>query len=283
MKAKVLALRSFPLAIAALLFAAFAVLLTPLKASAAATAAVPSPFTYEFRTAGTLHESGSLGDSSSPYFWLNSGGKLVLESGIAKTVHGELPATDLWYRLYSAANALDTDGGAHPQNLFRLLTRSEWKDATMSVAFRVDDVILSDTPNRDGYSGILLMARYADSQNLYYAGIRQDGQAVIKRKKNGSYETLATDQVFGQAGEYDKDSNPNLIPEGRWMRLKVETMDRKDGSVEVMLYLDRENDRTYEKILSVRDSKSPLRAEGHAGIRTDYMDVSFDDLRIEAL
>jgi hypothetical protein len=286
MKAKTIALvRRAPLLplAAFLLLAALSVLLIPANASAASAATVTSPFTFSFSSSGTLYEAGSMGQSSSPYFWLNSGGKFILGSGVASTIHGSLSLSDLWYGLYAAANPLDTDGGLHPQNLFRLLTRSTWRDADTSVAFKIDDMIMSDTPNRDGYSGVLLMARYADSANLYYAGVRQDGQAIIKKKKNGTYTTLASKQVFGTAGEYDRDDNPNLIPEGDWMRLKVRTANMSDGSVMISLYLDEENDGTFVKLLSVNDSSSPLTSAGYSGIRTDYMDVSFDNLRIEKL
>ncbi|HYD93439.1 MAG TPA: hypothetical protein VEB18_03245 [Candidatus Paceibacterota bacterium] len=255
--------------------------LSPLSSVYAAEALpVGSIFSYSFSTNGTLHETGSMDESSSPYFWLNSGGKFVLQDGTGSTVAGSLPLTDLWHRLYAAANPLDTDDGAHPQNLFRLLTRSTWRNVEQKLSFRIDAVHTTDTPNRDGYSGILLFSRYTDNNNLYYAGIRHDGSAVIKKKYNGTYYTLASAQVFGNASEYDRDTNPNLIPEDRWMRIKVRTVNQSDGSVTVDLYLDRENDGSYAKILSATDTGTQgkaLRSSGSIGIRTDYMDVRFDN------
>lgn len=252
-------------------------------AHAAATAAVSSPFTYSFSVAGSLAETGSMQQSSSPYFWLNSGGRLVLKDGTGRTVSGELPSTDPWRLAYSLANALDTDDGYHPQNLFRLLTRSSWRNVETKLSFRINETNLSTTPNRDGYSGILLFSRYTDGNNLYYAGIRQDGGAVIKKKRNGSYSTLASAQVFGTAGSYDRDSNPNLIPQHAWMRLKLRTQNMSDGSVTIDLYLDRENDGSYVKILSATDRTEALRESGHIGVRTDYMDVEFDNLVVTRL
>jgi hypothetical protein len=154
---------------------------------------------------------------------------------------------------------------------------------SQEVKFNIQKLNKTDTPNRDGYSGILLMSRYKDGNNLYYSGIRQDGDAVIKKKKNGTYTTLAQKATKFKTSSYNKTTNPNLIPERKWMRLKETTVTLADGSVRIDLYLDDNNDGTYEKILSATDTSNTVSGSGYTGIRTDYMDMHFEDYRVTKL
>ena len=80
-----------------LLLSAMVLLWLPNKVSAAS-------FFYPFNTPGTLLEAGSMGESASPYFWLNSGGKFVLRDSVGGTIHGALPLSDPWRILYAASN-----------------------------------------------------------------------------------------------------------------------------------------------------------------------------------
>ena len=254
------------------------------RAEAAEARAVTSPFLYTFNADGILHETGSMSESSSPYFWLNSGGKMLFKNGLGSTIMGALPTSDRWAKLYKSSSSVDTDQGKYPQNLFRLLTRSKWGNASEEIKFKIDSINETNTPNRDGYSGILLMSRYLDGNNLYYAGIRMDGEAVIKKKINGTYFTLASKKgIF--PGTYNKSSNPNLIPEDTWMRLKSDTRTQSDGSVTITLSLDRGNG-VYETILTTKDTKATgggtLTKDGYMGVRTDYMDIMFDNYRIQS-
>ena len=254
------------------------------KAKASQAASVSGDFRYSFNSPGTLLETGSMGESSSPYFWVNSGAKLVIgKEGSGGTVSGKLPISDPFRVLYSSNNALDTESGYHPQNIFRLLTRSIWGDLEQELTFRITNQNLADSPNREGHNGILLMSRYSDQYNLYYAGIRNDGEAIIKKKVNGSYYTLASVQIFGVKGQYDRTTTPSLLPKMKWMRMKVQVTDQKDGSVKIRLLLDRENDGSFVSILSAVDQGvggEPLHKAGYAGIRTDFMDVEFDNYRV---
>ncbi len=244
---------------------------------------VPSDFRFNFNTPGVLIEAGSMDTSSSPYFWVNSGAKLILNAqGAGSTVIGNLPTSDPFRILYAANNPEDTDNGYHPQNIFRLLTRSTWQNSGQEVTFRIKAQNLSNSSNRQGHNGVLLMSRYANSANLYYAGIRNDGQAIIKKKINGAYYTLAGAQIFGTASQYNRSSNPSLLPLNTWMRLKTEVTNQADGSVKINLFLDRENTGHYTSILSTTDNNvggTALRAAGYGGIRTDFMDVEFENYR----
>lgn len=250
---------------------------------------VSSPFLYTFGSDGTLNEAGSLDTSSSPYFWLNSGGMLTISDGVGKTVHGALPRGSFWQTLYARTSSVDTGGGYYPQNLFRFITRSAWKNLSEEVKFKITKLNETDTTNRGGYSGILMLSRYKDSDNLYYAGIRQDGTAVIKKKLNGKYYTIAQAAIPGYTpSDYDRETNPNLLPTGKWMRLKTETVTNANGSVQISVYLDENNDGTYAKILTGTDSagkfgSAVIDTAASAGIRADYFDMQFDDYLIKTI
>src|SRR3989344_723617 len=70
---------------------------------------------YTFNSSGTLDEAGSITESWSPYWWLNSGGQFFLSNGLGKTVQGELSSVSPWRIHYASANPTDTDNGYHPQ------------------------------------------------------------------------------------------------------------------------------------------------------------------------
>ena len=153
--------------------------------------------------------------------------------------------------------------------------------------FKIQHTNLTDIPNRDGYSGVLLFSRYQDSDDLYYAGIRQDGTSVIKKKIGGVYYTLDEETVF--PGTYDKVTNPTLIPQKQWMRLRLTTVDQPDGSVALNLYLDKSNTGDYQLVAHAIDAKGKyggtdvVRGPAYMGIRTDYEDVFFNDYKITEL
>ena len=243
--------------------------------------AVSSPFVYSFSQNGILYEAGSDAETSSPYFWLNSGAKLIIENGAGRTIQGNLLSGEKWRLIYYNSNPLDTDNGYHPQNIFRLLTRQKWKNVSQEVDFKIIKDQLSNSPNRQGYNGILLMSRYLDGNNLYYAGLRTDGQAVIKKKQNGVYYTLALQKVLD--GTYNRETNPNLIPKEKWMGLRSEIYSYK-GEVYINLYLDKNNDGTYILLTQAHDYKksqgTPIDKSGYTGIRADFMDVEFDNYKL---
>jgi hypothetical protein len=247
---------------------------------------LPSPFLFTFNSAGTLQEAGSALESTSPYFWLNSGGKLVINGANGTTIEGDLPVGDKWHTLYATSNPLDTDNGLHPQNLFRLVTKSSWENTSASADFKIDKDNLSTSPNRNASNGLLLMSRYAsDGQTLYYAGIRVDGTAVIKKKYHGVYYTMAQKQIF--PGTYNASTSPNLLPHGEWISLKSDTVTNADGSVTVTLSMKRAGETAWTKLLTSTDTGTnfggtpPITGLSLAGIRTDFMDVEFDNYRLQ--
>ncbi len=254
--------------------------------SSSDASAQTTPWRYTFNSPGVLLEAGSMADSTSPYFWVNSGGKFIIKDGLGMTNQGALSTLDPARQIYSVMNPLDTGNGYYAQNTLRLITKASWGSVDETVKFRITKTNLTDTPNRDGYSGIFLFGRYKDQHNLYYVGLRHDGQAVIKKKIGGTYHTLGEKQVFGAQSAYDRMSNPNLMPENTWMGLRARFENLANGSVRITLYLDKVDTGSYAQVLSVTDAGTggaPFTATGKAGIRTDYMDVQFDDFELRNL
>lgn len=246
----------------------------------ATAATVPSPFRYKFDSAGVLPEAGNMSQSWSPYWWLSSGARLHLAEGIGATVNGRLPANDYWRLYYASTNPVDTDSGYRPQNLFRLITRSRWKNARQQVYFRIRRDNLSASANRNASNGLLLMSRYLDDNNLYYTGIRVDGAAVIKKKIRGVYHTIASAPFFPGAG-YHRDTNPSLLPKDVWIGLRSELTNHADGTVRIVLYVDS-GPGGWSLVFDVLDNGvayggSALTAAGYEGFRTDFMDVEFEN------
>jgi hypothetical protein len=255
-------------------------------ANAMAAASVGSPFSYFFSVDGSVSETGASSDSPSPYWWVNSGGQMVLEDGRGKTLQGSLPLGSYWRTIYNAANPVDTDLGLHPQNIFRLVGRSLWNNFTQEGYFKIRTHNLSASPNRNQSNGLLFFNRYKDAFNLYYAGIRVDGTAVIKKKVGGVYYTMAQKAIF--PGTYNVLTSPNLLPKNTWLGLKTKVQTNTNGSVSINLYLDKGWTGDWSLILSATDSgnfggTAPITGSGYGGIRTDFMDVEFDQYRMTAL
>lgn len=242
-------------------------------------------FTYLFDSVGTLNEAGSMTVSTSPYWWVNSGAQLVLSAGTGKTIQGSLPENDKWRKLYATANPTDTDNGYHPQNIFRLITKGMWHNYTQQSYFKINNYILSDSPNRSESNGLLLFNRYVDSQNLYYTGVRVDGTAVIKKKKGSTYYTLAQQKIF--PGTYNRATSPNLIPTKKWIGVRSEVSTTSDHKVSIKVYTDVGKTGVWKLVASAIDdglkSNGIIDNRASAGIRTDFMDVEFNDYRIEEI
>jgi hypothetical protein len=258
--------------------------LPAVTAIAAQAAAVTSPFFYSFDANGHLQEASSMSLSSSPYWWLNSGGYFYT-GGIGETVHNSLPANDYWRLLYASTNPLDTDNGYRPQNIFRLVTRSKWGNARQQVYFRICKDNLSASPNRAASNGVLLFNRYKDGNNLYYTGVRVDGYAVIKKKIAGKYYTIATKKIF-PGGIWSRTSNPSLLPKNVWMGLTSEILNNANGSVRIRFHVNQGNGvwaLVFDSVDDGRYGGAPFTQAGYAGLRTDFMDVDFDHYLLKNL
>jgi hypothetical protein len=233
-----------------------------------------------------IQEAGNIKESSDPHWWINSGGQFIVQNGVAKTIQSDLASDSEWYKRYQQDNPVDTDNGTHPQNIFRLVQRQTWHNLTQSAYFRINHDNLSSSPNRNESNGLFLMNRYVDGQTLYYTGIRVDGAAVVKKKVNGTYVTLAYKPVFSGSA-YNHDTNPNAIPHGSWIGLKAVVNDVTNGTVGIKLYYTAGQSDNWQLLIDVTDTGKTggaiISAAGNAGIRTDFMDVDFSDYRISEL
>jgi hypothetical protein len=252
------------------------------------TAEIGASFDYHFNSQGVLKETGLLGESTSPYWWVNSGGALLIDGETGSTMTGTAPLANLWRVLYAASNPIDTDNGTHPQNIFRLVTRSSWRNVQQEAMFYILQDNLSASPNRNASNGLLLMNRYADAgQTLYYAGIRVDGTAVIKKKYKGAYYTMAQKALFPGTYSGSRD-NKNLIPHNEWIGLRSEVVTNSNGGVTIDFYMKRAGETSWTKLLEATDNGQygktpPITAGGYAGIRTDFMDVKFEEYKLNTI
>ncbi len=220
-----------------------------------------------------LQETDKPSNSLSYLWWLNSGGRVKGVDGICSTIQGSLQANDPWRLLYAKNNPLDTDDGYHPQNLLRLVRTVLYKNVYQELDFKIIKDNLSSSPNRNASNGVLFFMRYHDDDNLYYAGLRVDGTAVIKKKLAGKYTTLGQVKVF--PGVYSRDGNANLMPHGQWIGMRNEIINLSDGSVLIRLYMDQTQSGVWQRVLSVLDKYTPITTAGYGGIRGDFMDLSF--------
>ena len=252
---------------------------------ASMASAVKSPFEYNFNVDGTLEEAGTIYESTNPYWWLDSGGMMIIHSGIGSTAQGSLPAENKWRMLYASSNPVDTDNGVRPQNIFRLLTRSYWHNFRQEMYFRVNAHNISQSPNRDESNGLLLISRYQNQNNLYYAGVRVDGHVIIKKKKGGEYHTLYEEPIF--PGIYSREENHNFIPKDIWIGVRTDIISLSQSHVKIRLFTDIGETGTWKLVADADDYGtvygSVINERGLAGVRTDFMDVSFKKYRIEEL
>ncbi|MCF6202884.1 MAG: hypothetical protein L3J59_04320 [Methylococcaceae bacterium] len=218
-------------------------------------------------------------------WWLNSGGYLYQTKNGASTVQGKLSNNDRFRLLYAKSNPLDTDNGYRPQNLLRLVTNSKFKNFTQQVFFNIKKINLSDSPNRNQSNGVLLFHRYQNGDNLYYIGIRVDGYAVVKKKLHGKYYTLKSTSVY--SGNYNRDTLPNLLPINHRIGIKTKVSTNAKGYVDIIMYLnDSQLGPGWTQILQIEDTGADaglILKKGHAGIRSDFMDVFFDDYQVSEI
>jgi hypothetical protein len=226
-----------------------------------------------------LTEKNRANRHAAPNWWLNSGGYLYQTKNGASTVQGKLSNNDRFRLLYAKSNPVDTDNGYRPQNLLRLVTAAKFKNFTQQVYFNIKQINQSDSPNRNQSNGVLLFHRYLDGDNLYYVGIRVDGYAVVKKKLYGKYYTLKSTSVY--SGNYNRDTLPNLLPTNQRIGIKTVISTNAKGIVDITMYLnDRQLGLGWTQILQVEDTGADaglILKKGYAGIRSDFMDVVFDN------
>ena len=135
----------------------------------------------------SVEEAGSINSSSNQNWWVSSGAYFNSTNGEGKTLQGSLSSLNPWRVAYKLSNSIDTGDGYYPQNIFRLISKSQIQNFQIESYFKIVKDNLTNSPNRNQSNGLLFMTRYTDANNLYYIGIRVDGTAIIKKKKNGIY------------------------------------------------------------------------------------------------
>lgn len=238
-------------------------------------------------TSQTLEESSSMKKSKNPDWWLSSGALMKNEKGEFSTNIGNLSENNPWRKLYAKNNPKDTNNGYQPQNIFRLVTKCRYENISQEVYFKISATNLSQSENRTNSNGIFLFNRYSDSDNLYYAGIRVDGNAIIKKKMEGKYYTMGEKAIFKNGKKYDRLSNPNLIPQNKWIGIKSE-IENQGKNVVVKIFIDEEGLGNWKLALEKKDNgekygNSPFTHKGHSGIRGDFMDLVFRNYSIKEI
>ncbi len=243
------------------------------------------PQTMEFRESFTqkrvIEEAPRMSASSDTDWWVNSGGQLIIDKGVGKTMQGDAVAGSRWYEAYKKTTPVDTDNGLHPQNIFRLVLKSRWLDYSQSVYAKITSDNISTSPSRDDSNGLFLFNRYRDGDNVYYTGLRVDGAVVIKKKYKGAYYTMAYRKILALP-KYNRADNPSLLTKNAWIGIKstVKNIDSQHTLLE--FYTDIGQTGQWSLGTSVIDDNKSfggptLSEPGYAGIRTDFMDVQFKD------
>lgn len=234
----------------------------------------------------SLEEAESMNASSDVCWWVDSGALFSVHNGIGQTHMGPIYHGSRWRQLYALSDPIDTENGSYPQNIFRLINKVPRQDFYGEFYFNIKSYQTSKSPERNGSNGVLFLGRYVNADNLYYAGVRVDGTAVIKRKLNGLYETLGT-VTLDNGTDYDRTKNPNVLPMGEWIGLSMNIKNETDARVMIQLGIYRHN--TWQTVLTVIDDPSRLpngvmlTHAGNIGIRTDFMDVEFKNYKITTL
>lgn len=242
-------------------------------------------FSESFADTYVLLEAGNIKENPYKDWWLSSGGYLFSLDGTGGTILGELPESDEFRLLYEESNPSDSDNGYHPQNIFRFVKLDWWENYSQVVYYKIVGENFNDSQYRNASNGLLLFNRYQDAANLYYTGIRVDGRVVVKKKQYNQYTDLGVSKIF--EGTYDREHNQNLLPTDTWLGLKTVVKTNPDDTVSISVFTDVGKTGVWTEVLSVIDDGSiggpPMLKAGHAGIRTDFMDVLFDDYLITEL
>lgn len=256
----------------------------PVHSAQASTAVtVPLPWSYTFNSPGTLNQTATNDQSGSAYWWVSGGGQLVLEGGLGKTLQGTVPTTNPWNATYAKSQTATSDKGTHPQNTFALILRTPTLNLDQSVSVQINKDNLANTANRNPWNGIHLISRWQGDDTYYFAGIRADGHAVIKKKINGTYYTLAEKTLFPGTYSAATPETADLLPKNTWMNVRTATYTDASGNVHVELYVDQSQSGVWQLTLSATDNGSQgnkIAAQGLSGIRSDFMDISMDNYKI---
>ena len=242
---------------------------------------VSVPFWYDFRVSGTLYEATE-GQSGSAYWWLKSGGRLVLSNSIGMTLQGALPLSDPLRQKYALSLKIQSDNGYHPQNSFQLFLRKQLTNVVEEIYVQKRADNLTNTLNRAPWNGVSLFLRYVDDDNYYFGSIRADGYVTIRKRVSGTYTTLLQKKVL--AGTYNSLNSPNLMPNSGWIGLRFSVNTDTSGLPKLGLWTDIGRTGAWTLVGEVTDNQTMfgpvITLEGMLGVRSDFMDLYMDDFRL---
>lgn len=243
----------------------------------AAAALVGPTFTYHFTSQAVVNETATMATSSSPYFWVASGGQFII-TNVANIPNPDLLSAGIYLGATIQGPSAATVT-AYQQNDFRLIERFMRTNIMQEVHFNLRHINMAETPSRDADKGIFVYARYYDVSNHYYAGITLDGRAVIRIVTNGVMKTLASTPLYMADGGYDRDTNPNVIPGKKWIGLSTHA-DLVGGKMHLSLDVGSIDSGRWiwgAMFTSIVDSNPPvvLRGPCYGGIRSDYFDTAW--------
>ena len=97
---------------------------------------------------------------------------------------------------------------------------------------------------------------------------------------------MAEKQIF--PGDYEREKDMSLVPQIEWLTLRTETTTNKKGVVTISLFMKRATETKWTLLLKGLDTGTnfdspPLVGSHPLGIRTDFMDVEFDNFMAEKL
>lgn len=216
-------------------------------------------------------------DNSDSNTWnVTSGAYLNIGKGTARTNSVAL-TSGKYFDAYK--DNVDCEGGAHPENIFRVVSRdATLQDFTFSASFKITRVSKSTSPNRTPDKGISLMFHYVDESNVMYLSARHDGQISVKRKENGVYTTLAIVPAWFP-GDYDRILHPTLLPVGTTFSLKV-AVKSSGGVTSITAWVSDPGTTTYHQVLTTSDNAPALAVPGRVGIRSDFCSTEIDNISI---
>ena len=98
---------------------------------------------------------------------------------------------------------------------------------------------------------------------------------------------MAYKKIFPGAA-YNRMTNPNLLPLDAWVGLRSEVQTNLAGHVVIRFYTDIGKSGNWSLALAaIDDGKTfggaAIAQQGYAGIRTDFMDVEFDNYSLTSI
>jgi hypothetical protein len=227
-----------------------------------------------------LTEANTPEESTHQFWWVESGGFVTTGNDGWKTIRGALPSEDIWRKSYLRRNPLDTASGYYPQNVFRLLSKEIIPARSQELYFTIDEDRISSSPNRNESSGIFVLSRYGNVDNFYQIGIQVNGNAVVKKKYNGLYHTLAESKIL--LSEYNEETKESLLPKSTKIGIKTE-FEVIEDTLLIKLYIDQ--GEGWSLALETEDNGDaygPVLPDGRIGIKSDFMDLNFIDYLLDS-